>query len=533
MANEVLAEILRELAYLLELEGANPFKIRALENSARLLEDQDKEVEELIASGEIEKIQGVGKGTQAIAREFVKTGKVAEHEELKAKFPPGIFEPLSVSGLGPKKAKALYEQLQIASLTELEYACRENRLVELKGFGEKTQANFLQAIEYLKASRGKMILPAALQEGETLLETIRGWKETEQAELAGELRRHLEIVGSLEVVAAGGKDLGKKLEKEGFVQRGAHYEKKGEGLVARVTLASPAAFGSVLLQRTGPEQFVHQFGEISPAASEQELFQRAKKDFLPPECRDLGHAPKGLIEEKDIRGVFHLHTKWSDGANTLEEMVLAAQELGLEYLGVSEHSRSAVYAHGLDEKRVLEQKKEIEKLRKKFPDFRIFHGIESDILADGSLDYDTKFLTNFDFVIASVHGAMRQSKSDMTKRLVNAVKNPATTWLGHWTGRLLLGRAGYEFDHEEVMKAAAGEGKGIELNASPYRLDIDWRELGRAAELKIPVGIFPDAHSAGGLADFKYGVWMARKAGLKASDIVNTKPLVEMEKWLG
>jgi DNA polymerase (family 10) len=532
MANEALAQILREMAFLLELEGANPFKIRALDNSARLLEDQEKEAHELIAQGLIDKITGVGKGTQAIAKEFVDSGLVKEHEELKKKFPATIFEPLEVAGLGPKKAKALYEQLGIASLTELEYACRENRLIELKGFGEKTQTNILKGIEQVKAGRGKMILPAALQEAENLLEEFRAWPALEQAEISGDLRRRMEIVASLDFILQGSAELKKKIESIGYVANGDFYEKISEsGLPIRISLAQKNNFGSLLLERTGPEDFVHSFGSIELAATEAELFAKKKKDFLPPECRDLGIAPKGLIEEKDIRGVFHLHTKWSDGAHSLEEMVLAAKNLGLEYLGVSEHSRSAVYAHGLDEKRVLEQKKEIERLQKQF-DFRIFHGIESDILSEGELDYSADFLKNFDFVIASVHGQMRMNPKDMTKRLVNALKNPATTWLGHWTGRLLLGRAAYEFDHEEVMKAAAGEGKGIELNASPYRLDMDWRELGRAAELKIPLGIFPDAHSTGGLADTKYGVWMARKAGLRASDVVNTKTCAEIEKWL-
>lgn len=532
MANEELARILREMAFYSELKGDNPFKIRALDNAARLLEDQDKEVAELIESGALAKIPGVGKGTQAIAREFALTGRVNEHEELQAKYPATILEPLEVPGLGPKKVKALYEQLQIASLTELEYACRENRLVELKGFGEKTQAGILKGIEHVKASRGKLILPAALAEAERWLDELRGWKETKNVEIAGALRRRMEVISVLEFVLAGDELLAARLEKEGFASRGSQFERKaGSGLAVRVTLAKPAVFGSVLFERTGPEEFVFDFGKLPAAPTEEEVFRLGRAEYLPPECRDLGRAPTGLIEERHVRGVFHLHTKWSDGANTLEEMVVAAKGLGYEYLGVSEHSRSAVYAHGLEEKRVYEQRKEIERLREK-SGFRIFHGIESDILADGGLDYAPDVIEGFDFVIASVHGQMRMSPKDMTKRLVRALQNPATTWLGHWTGRLLLGRAGYEFDHEEVLKVAASEGKGIELNSSPYRLDMDWRELPRAAELKVPIGIFPDAHSAGGLGDVKYGVWMARKAGLRASDVVNTKSGAEMEKWL-
>lgn len=534
MANETIVKILRELAFLSELKSENPFKIRALENSARLLEDQPA-VEDLVASGEIAGIPGVGKGTQAIVKEFVESGKVAEHEKLTREFPSTIFEVLKVRGLGPKKAKALYENLQIASLTELEYACRENRLLDLKGFGQKTQDNILKGIEEIKSHQGKVILPVAIQEAEELLVEIENLKGVEKVSYSGELRRHNEIISSLDFVAAGNPEkMAASLEAVGFTSEEEMVWERSleDGLPVRVFLADPKDFGTELFLQTGPDEFVKGFGRIGRFASEEELFSSQKKEYVPAECRDLNLCGKELINEKDIRGVFHLHTKASDGINSLEEMVEGAIAMGLEYLGVSDHSQTAVYANGLDEKHVLAQKKEIEKLQKKYPNIRIFHGVESDILVDGSLDYSDDFLKNFDFVIASVHGQMKLGEKEMTKRLVKAVKNKYTTWLGHWTGRLLLGRAGYTFDQEEVMRAAAGEGTGIELNASPYRLDMDWRILPRAAELKIPVGIFPDAHSVAGLQDVKYGVWMARKAGYSAKNVVNTLPLKEMEKWL-
>lgn len=531
MANEALGKVLREMAFLLEMKGENPFKIRALENSARLLEDQEDDAADLLQSGALAKIPGVGKGTQALVKEFVASGAIQEHEALKAAYPSTIFELLEIPGLGPKKAKTLYEQLGISSLGELEYACRENRLVELKGFGAKTQANILAGIERVKAHRGKTIIAVAWQESEILLDEFRSWKETKAVERAGELRRKMEVLASLDFVIAGKVE--KKLKELGLTEEnGAYIGTTQNGLGIRVTVSAEEEFGSTLFEKTGPEDFIEKFGKIQASRDESELFTRAKKPELPPECRDLGRAPKDLIQENDIQGIFHFHTRWSDGANTLEEMVEAALNLGYEYLGVSEHSRSAFYAHGLDEDRVLEQKKEIERIQKKYPKVRIFHGIESDILADGSLDYSDKFLKNFDFVIASVHGQMRMGPAEMTKRISKALRHPATTWLGHWTGRLLLGRAGYEFDYKEILRTAAGEGKSIELNASPYRLDIDWRILPEAAKLNVPIGIFPDAHSTGGLGDTKYGVWMARKAGLRASDVINTKSAVEMEKWL-
>lgn len=532
--NQELAAVLEKMAFLAELKDENPFKVRALSNAAGIIGELPKPLEEVVASGEIKKIPGIGKGTQAIVAEFLGSGKVTEFEELQKGLPEGVLELREVRGLGPKKIKSLYTELGVGSLAELEYACLENRLLDLKGFGEKTQASVLKNIKALQGYKGKVILPVALQEAEALIEEWSDLPGVSRAELTGDLRRHSEVVPQLDLLLAGKeKEITSALLKQGFQEKAGALEKLSEhGLKVRAHLATPANFGSRWVETTGPGEFVAKLGELGAFSTEEEAFASAKKKILPPECRDLGQAPAGLIEEGDIKGVFHLHTTWSDGKNTLEEMADAAVKLGLEYLGVSDHSQTAFYAHGLDEKRVMEQKKEIEKVQKKHPGLRIFHGIESDILADGSLDYPAAFLKNFDFVIASVHGQMRMSRQDMTRRICRALENPATTWLGHWTGRILLGREAYDFDLDEVLKCAADNGKAIELNANPYRLDIDWRLLPEAVKLGIGIGIFPDAHSAGGLADTKYGVWMARKAGLKAADVLNTKTRSEMEKWL-
>jgi DNA polymerase (family 10) len=543
--NEQLADLLGQMAFLAELKDENPFKVRALANAGSIIADLPTDISELIATGEIKNIKGIGKGTQAIAKEFLDSGEVQELKDLLKGLPETILELREVRGLGPKKIKALHEDLGIASLTELEYACEENRLLDLKGFGEKTQASILKNLKQLLGNKGKVILPVALQEAEEArdaLEKIRGVKRVEPT---GALRRHDEIIAALEFVVDADEAA---LKKAGFVpssssdssktkdsssQLDGHFERKGEqGLAVHVYSATSKNFGSRLVESTGPVQFLKNLGDLPAASTEEEIFSRKKRPFLPAECRELGLAPKNLIEESDIKGVFHLHTTWSDGKNTLEEMVEAAQELGYEYLGVSDHSQTAFYARGLDEKRVLAQKKEIEAAQKKFPKVRIFHGVESDILAGGALDYPKAFLKNFDFVIASVHGQMKMGRTEMTKRLCAALRNPATTWLGHWTGRLLLGREGYEFDAEEVLRCAAGEGKSIELNANPYRLDIDWRLLPKAIELGIRIGIHPDAHSAAGLQDTKYGVWMARKGGLTAKQVTNTMNTREMEAWL-
>ncbi len=534
MASEAFVQMLREMAFLAEMKGENPFKVRALQNVADLLEEDSRSLAMLVASGEIGKIAGVGKGSQALAKEFVQTGSTGEYEELKKLFPPTIFELRKVPGLGPKKSKALFEQLSIGSLAELEYACQENRLVDLKGFGEKTQTNILKSIARLKGYKGKVILPMALQESALVQAQLAALPGVEAVSETGELRRRCEVIGSLDFVLQGNGKIPASLEAAGYALAPDHsYQASSEnGLKVRAWISPASAFGSTLLTTTGPAAYVENLGPLPASPSEEKIFQAKQLDFLPPECRDLGHAPTGLVEVDDIRGVFHLHTKWSDGKNTLEEMVQAALERNLEYLGVSEHSQTAFYAHGLNEARVLEQRREIDALQEKYPSLRIFQGIESDILADGSLDFPQEFLAHFDFVIASVHGQMKMSRDDMTKRLCRALENPATTWLGHWSGRLLLGREAYDFDQEAVLATAAKCGKSIELNANPYRLDIDWRLLPRAQALGIPIGIFPDAHSAEGLDDVKYGLWMARKAGLRREDVVNTKTRQEMEAWL-
>ncbi|MGE3263132.1 MAG: PHP domain-containing protein [Bacteriovoracia bacterium] len=531
-----LPDILREMAFLAELKDENPFKVRALENAAAALEENGNSIEALVSSGEIKKIKGVGKGTQAIAQEFVSSGKVAEHEALKKDFPSTIFELRQISGLGPKKVKVLFQELGTASLSELEYACQENRLVDLKGFGEKTQQNILKSIARLKNYQGKVILPVAMQEAELVREMLGEVEGVKRVAETGELRRHTEVMGSIDYllegdsakISAGLKKLGWKSPDDA----GYFTSTSENGILLRVWISSPAEFGSKWLETTGPTEFVEKMGKLVPASEEESLFRSRKMEFVPPECRELGLHPKSLLEAEEIKGVFHLHTNWSDGKNTLDEMVAAAVDLGYEYIGVSEHSQTAFYAHGLDEKRVRAQREAIDTLQEAYPQIRIFQGIESDILPDGSLDFPDSFLKKFDFVIASVHGRMKMTREEMTKRICRALEHPATTWLGHWSGRLLLGRDPYEFDIEAVLKTAAKERKSIELNSNPYRLDIDWRHLPRAVDLGVPIGIFPDAHSTGGLADVKYGVWMARKAGLNRENIVNTKSRREMEVWL-
>ncbi len=527
MQEQSVEKILREMAFFSELKGDNPFKIRAWQNSAQILEDLGKEPADLVSSGEITKIPGVGKGTQALVKEFVETGRVGEHEALQKQFPPLILELLEVRGLGPKKIKALHEQLGIASLAELEYACSENRLVELKGFGEKTQNTILKNIEKIKSNKGKAILPMALQQAAEVKDELQELAGTKRVEETGALRRFLPVIDSLDFLMVG-EEKSLKTADFSLTPDGSWRRVKSDQLTVRVWLTEENSFGTRLVETTGPETFVKSLGPLPKKKTEVEVL----KKWIPPEARDLGKVPEKLVELQDIKGAFHMHTTWSDGKNSLEEMAEAAMEMGWEYIGISEHSQTAFYANGLNKERVLQQRKEIDRLQEKFSKLKIFHGIESDILTDGALDFPDSVLKQFDFVIASVHGQMRMPREEMTKRICRALENSATTWLGHWSGRLLLGREGFEFDEDKVLKTAEKCGKSIELNCNPYRLDVDWQFLPKIQAAGIPVGIFPDAHSVGGFHDMQYGLWMARKGGLQAKDVVNTKSLREMERWL-
>jgi DNA polymerase (family X) len=533
MVNEKIAEIFTQMAFYAELGGENPFKVRAWQKAAGILEEQEKSCKELIASGEIKSIPGIGKGTQAIVQEFVDKGKVEELENYKNKFPSKITELLKIRGLGPKKIQQLYQELNIGSISELEYACLENRLLDLKGFGVKTQESLMKQMEKMKAHRGKVIFPVAEQEADQWKEIFSSWKTVNRVEETGEIRRRMPIIGALDFLLQG-KNLEENLQKEGFekTEEGFWEFRKEDTLPVRAWLASEKNFGSEWFRTTGPKSFIEEWGEIPSQKNEEDIFSGKKVALLPAELRDLGKSKKELLKLEDIKGVFHLHTNWSDGKNTLEEMVERAVELGFEYLGVSDHSKTAFYANGLEINEIKKQKEEIAKVQKKFPQIKIFHGIESDILSDGSLDYAEEDLEQFDFVIASIHGQMKMPKEDMTKRICTALKNPHTTWLGHWSGRLLLGREGFDFDQDKVLEVAAKYGKSIELNANPYRLDMDWQDLPKAVDLGIPIGVFPDAHSTRGLEDIKYGVMMARKAGLSKKDVINTKSRKEMEAWL-
>ncbi|MCR4440634.1 MAG: DNA polymerase/3'-5' exonuclease PolX [Peptococcaceae bacterium] len=567
MNKHEVARVLREIGLLLELKEDNPFKSRAYYNGARAVELLQEDLQALVSEKKLEGIKGIGKALSEKISELVLTGDLAYYRRLKASLPEGVLELLKIPGLGPKKVKALYEELDISSLRELEYACKENRLVELRGFGGKTQSEVMAAIDYLKKFQDQYYYAEALGQGLALLEEIKKHPGTKEASLAGSIRRAREVVKDIDLVAAG-EDT-EKLNRffAGLPQVREVLESGGTcslvrletGIRAKLRVVGREEYPYALCYFTGSKEHNAALRRLAGGKGytiserglfagekkidcrcEDEIFQVLGLSFIPPELREdngeieaanRGRLPQ-LVEDGDIKGVFHIHTSYSDGVNSLEEMVAEAARLGFQYIGISDHSQSAYYALGLKEDRLRKQQEEIAALREKYPQIAVFSGIESDIRADGSLDYPDEVLDSFDFVVASVHSHFKMPEEEMTRRLVRAMRHPAVTMLGHPTGRLLLAREGYRVNMETILETARENGVIIELNASPARLDLDWRHLRKARELGVLVAINPDAHRLEELNDVYYGVRVARKGWLEKKDVFNCLEAQEIRKYL-
>lgn len=556
---EKVADLLDDIAMLLELKGENPFKIRAYQMAATAVKNMDQDITAVIDTGRLEDVKGIGKAIAANIIEYVKSGRSSYYEEMKASIPPVIFELVTIPGLGPKKAFILQERLGIDSIGELEYACRENRLVELPGFGEKTQQKILQGIEYVKKFKGQFLLVDTWPIAAKIAEYLQAHEAIQVAEVAGSIRRRKEIVKDIDITAA-------VLDREAAAQAVVSMPGVTEvtargstkvgvtlstGMKLDVRIVEAAEYAGTLHHFTGSQQHHLQLrglakekgyvlseygletveGKRLQPQSEEELYQILGLRYIEPELREgLGEieaAAAGslplLVAEQDLRGAFHVHTQYSDGSDTLHDMAAAAKARGWQYLGIADHSQTAVYAKGLRPDRVREQRRVIDAMNTSDPSFRILSGIESDILPDGSLDYPDEILAEFDFVVASVHSAFRQSEADMTRRIIKALGNKYVTMLGHATGRILLAREGYAIDMPAVLRSAAETGTVLEINASPYRLDLDWRWHRQAKALGAMFAINPDAHAVEELDYVRYGLAMARKGWLGAGDIVNTR----------
>ena len=542
---------------ILGLKGGNPFKIRAYYNAARALETLDEDIEVLVRNNKLKEVKGIGEAINKKITELITTGRLEYYDNLKASIPESLVEMLKIPGLGPKKIKTLYDKLDIKNVGELEYACLENRLVELPGFGEKTQKKILEGIKFVKRFSNQHLFSEAYSEANLLKQYLLKTGLVIRCEIAGSIRRKKEIVKDIDILAT--TDNPQKL-MESFVE----YEKTkdvivrgdtktsitlGSGINADLRVVKDEEYPYALHHFTGSKEHnttmrhrakrmgikMNEYGlfkgdTLIKCQDEEEIFRKLNLSYIPPEIREnmgeIEAAEKGeipvLVEQKDIKGVFYVHTNYSDGANTLTEMVNGARELGYKYIGITDHSKSARYAHGLKEEDILRQFDEIDRLNEKYSDIKILKGIESDILKDGSLDYEEDLLKKFDFVIASVHSNFKMSKEEMTERIIKAVKSKYTKILGHVTGRLLLSRDGYDLDIYKVIDTCAEYDKIIEINSNPHRLDIDWRYIKYAKEKGVKLAICPDAHRVEGLQDVKYGVGIARKGWFEAKDVINT-----------
>ena len=565
--NKGVSLILQEVALLLELKGENPFKVKAYSNAARSIEILEEDVKKMMKENRLKEIKGIGDALARQIMELVQTGKLQLHEELKSSVPPGHLEMLKIPGLGPKKIKALYDALDIKAVGELEYACLENRLIELHGFGLKTQEKILQGIQQIKKYQGRYLYGEVIRTAEEILKRTLAHSKVLRASLAGSVRRKMEIVRDINLVVSSSKpqelltSFSKlpDVEVVQFKDNASGRYSLISGIDVDLRITNDQAFPYHLLQLTGSlshwnamceraktmglrlsEEGLRRNGRMISCKEESGIFDVLGLDFIPPELReDQGeieaaevHQLPTLIEDREIKGVFHIHSFSSDGTSSIRTMAQAAKEMGFSYIGLSDHSQTARYAGGLSPEKLKSQWKEVNQLNGEMDGFYVLKGIESDILPDGSLDYGEAILKQFDFVIASVHSHFNMPLEEMTQRITKAIRNPYTTILGHPTGRLLLAREPYAVDMIRLIDEASRSGVAIELNAHPFRLDIDWRLCKYAKEKGVKIVINPDAHEEEGLKDTHFGVGIARKGWLEPGDILNTMDLGEMKEFL-
>ncbi|MBK6545960.1 MAG: DNA polymerase/3'-5' exonuclease PolX [Saprospiraceae bacterium] len=535
MTNKEIAGLFHELASLMELYEENPFKIRTYENAYLALRKLD---ESLLSQTREEwsKIKGIGETILDKLEEIKSTGLFKALAEYRDRTPEGIRFMLQIKGLGPKKVKTIWNDLQIESVGELLYACYENRLIELKGFGLKLQADVIQSIEYFNSQKGLFLFSQLEQEAGLILELLKQLNPGTKIEITGALRRAAITLEEISIICDHNlitipnefvetKD-GTFIWKERFPVK-IYYTTTVDFNYQQLFLTGGSSTFQALIQSGFTEKF---------ANSENELFALNQVNYIPPECRDLDSFNDfnfaNLITDEDIRGVVHNHSNYSDGIYSIEEMVKACISLGYQYFVISDHSKSAFYANGMQIERLYLQWKEIDNLNEKYKPFRIFKSIESDILSDGSLDYPDEILSQFDFVIASIHSNLKMDEAKAMHRLIQAIENPYTVILGHPTGRLLLSRKGYPVDYKRLIDACVANHVAMEINANPLRLDMDWTWIPYAMEKNLMISINPDAHNLKGIQDIKYGVKAGRKGGLMKNNCLNAKQIAEFESWI-
>jgi len=564
MSKDDIITVLENIARFLELKGENPFKVRAYTHAARALETLSEPLEKLVEEDRLESVDGLGKATSEKVAALVRDGHLDYYDRLADEFPPDILSLFEIQGLGAKKIKVLWDSLRVHSVTKLERACKSGKVAALPGFGEKTAANILQAIAHRKKHAGEFLIGDVAGLAESLLDDLRGHPHVTQAQIAGSYRRKKEIVRDLDFIVSTRhpEDVSEFFTSHPLVEsvlaKGATKSSVilKSGIQCDLRVVTGPEYPFALAYFTGSKEHnvrirsralargwslnEYRFSEaegrelsepLPEIREENDIYTALSLDPVVPELReDRGeieaaeaHELPRLIEWQNLRGTFHCHTTESDGRSSLEDMAAAARELGMEYLGIADHSKNSFQARGLDEKRLEAQVKTIRALSGE--SLHLFAGTECDILKDGSLDFPDDVLASLDYVVASVHSSFTLSETEMTDRIIRAISNPYVTMLGHLTGRLLLTREPYRVNIPAIIDAAAATGTIIELNANPRRLDMDWCWWPLAREKGVLCSINPDAHSTAGLQDLAFGIGAARKGWLTKADVINARPL--------
>ncbi len=569
MDKNQIAAIFEEVAVLLALkEDSNPFEARAYENAARAINALDGDIEQLTRSGKLKGTPGLGATIIKRVEELVDTGQMAFYEELRNSTPAVKLEMLRIQGLGPKKINAIYDKLHVNSIAELEQACLDDRVAHLPGFGKKTQDNILQGIAFLAQHADRFQYPVAEEEAERIRAALATLPEIVRLQVAGSLRRRRETVKDIDMVASVADDAGDEVRRKimdfftgqpsvkAITGKGETKSSAilGSGIAMDLRVVKDSQFPYTLHHFTGSKEHhiplrrralsmnmtINDYGlfrgkepdlELVPCKNEADMYAALGMAYIEPELReDMGEIEAALhgtlpvlVQESDLRGILHVHSTWSDGQNTIRELVEACIARGYQYLGITDHSKVAAYAGGLTEENLRRQQEEIDRLNEEYTGrLHILKGTECDILKDGTLDYADEVLAKLDFVVASIYSNFNLSPEEQTQRMLRAIANPNVDIIGHPTGRILLGRVGYTLDMEAVIDAAVEHGVCIEINAHPSRLDMDWRLVKRARDRGMKIPIDPDAHILAGLDVIRYGIGVARKGWLSASDVLNT-----------
>jgi len=566
MKNKELADLFESMADILEFKGENPFKISAYRKASRILGDLTQGIEEIAEKGELKSIPGIGEGMAQKIEEYLKTGMISKFEEVRKGVSDELIAIMDIPGMGPKTLALLHKERRIESLSQLEKAVEDGSLIGLPGMGEKKVENIKRGIQLLKQSKGRMNLGMAFPVAKRIVETLREEAGSKKIEWAGSLRRMRENIGDIDILATGSNH-------EKIVHAFTHLPEVKEVLASGETKASVIvegglqidlrvveenSYGAALQYFTGSKAHnirlrgiakakgikINEYGVFKGekkigGKEEKDVYEALGMVWIEPELREdrgeieaaqKGRLPK-LIEESEVKGDLHVHSNWSDGASSIEEIARTAQKKGYQYVAICDHSKSLKIAHGLDESRLMKQIEEIDRMNERLKNFQILKGTEVDILADGKLDFSEKVLEKLDIVIAAIHSGFKQDKERMTKRIIRAIENPLVHIIAHPSGRLLGARDPYEVEMEEVMEAAKQSGKVLEINAYFERLDLDDIHCRKAKEMGVRVAIGTDAHHLDQIWMMSLGVAVARRGWLETKDVLNTLPLKEILRW--